>query len=243
MNLYGRNPVIERLRFNPLSVLKIYIQSGLKNTGFIRQRARKFGIPLYVVPKSKIQRIARNTNNQGIIVRVEDYQYAEYDDILLEPPSKRPTLIFLDGLIDPQNLGAILRSLACLGKFAIVLPKHNAVGVTESVLRVASGGDNFVQVVRISNLRKAISVAKEKGYEIVGTIVQGGESLFEKNFSFPLGVVIGSEQKGIRDIMRPLIDSFITIPMAAGTITFNVAQATTLIAYEITKQKKARQKK
>jgi 23S rRNA (guanosine2251-2'-O)-methyltransferase len=243
MKLYGRNPAIERLRFKPQSVAKIYLQEGLKKTGYIRQRAKKFGIPLFTVPKSKVQKIARNANAQGIVLQVEEFFYPDYRDLLEESRSKKRTVIFLDGINDPQNLGVIIRSLACLGRFAIVIPKHKAVAVTEAVLRVAAGGDNFVPVARVGNLRQAVQSAKDEGFWIAGTVVRSGQSIYETAFPFPLGILIGSEQKGIRDIFLPLLDLSITIPMAAETLSFNVAQATTLISYEITKQKREYEQK
>ncbi|MCD4779150.1 MAG: RNA methyltransferase [Candidatus Omnitrophica bacterium] len=243
MKLYGRNPVIERLRFNPNSVIKIYLQEGLRKAGYIRQRAKKFGIPLFTVPKSKIQKIARNANTQGIVMQVEEFFYVEYRQLIEESRAKKRTVFFLDGINDPQNLGSIIRSLACLGKFAIVIPKHKAVAVTETVLRVAAGGDNFVSIARVGNLRQSIQTAKDEGYWIAGSVIRSGQSIYETTFPYPLGVLIGSEQKGIRDVFLPLLDMSITIPMAAETLSFNVSQATTLFCYEIMKQKRAYEQK
>jgi len=140
MKLFGKNPVIERLRTNPSSIKKIYIQQGLEGIGAIRKKAFSAGIPILIVPKSKIIKIARNANTQGVIVDVEGYDYVEFNELLKVSFKKKRNIVFLDGLNDPQNLGAIIRSLACLGRFSIVLPTHKSVSVTEAVLRVASGG-------------------------------------------------------------------------------------------------------
>ena len=240
MRLYGKNSVIERLRANPASVRKIYIEQGFQETAYIYKRAKDKGIPVVSIPRSKMIKIARNLNTQGVLVDTDDFAYERFDDLLDNAAEKRNTLLFLDGLTDPQNLGAIVRSVACLGNFAIVLPTHGSVEITESVLRVASGGDNYVPVAKIGNLVNAIKEAKEKGYTILGAVVKGGQPLYEFKMNFPVGLVIGSEQKGIRDVIRKHLDAEITIPMKMDTLSYNVAHATTIVCYEITRQKKNR---
>ena len=109
--------------------------------------------------------------------------------------------------------------------------------MTESVLRVASGGDNYVPVAKVANLANAIRSAKESGFTIVGAVVKGGSSLRDVVFSFPLGLVVGSEQKGIRDVIRNQLDQEVTIPMSQDTLSFNVAHTTSILCYEIFRQK------
>ncbi|MBF0483183.1 MAG: RNA methyltransferase [Candidatus Omnitrophica bacterium] len=242
MKLYGINPVLERLRVNPKSVKKIYIEQG-QSGGIIQKKATQNHVPFLLVPSTKMQKIGRDKNTQGFMADVEDFQYADYDDVLSNANEKHRTLIFLDELNDPQNLGVMLRSLACLGRFAVILTTHHSVSVTEAVLRIASGGDNYVLISRVANLVNAIKKAKDQGYEIFAADVNEGEILGEKEFPANLGIVIGSEQKGIRDIVLNQVDGKITIPMYAENISFNAAQAMTIIAYEITRQKRQRQKK
>ena len=238
MKLFGKNSVIERLRSDPKSIRKIYIQEGLKETAYIRKKAKPYGIPVYVVPPSKLLKLGRTKNTQGVLVDVEEFNYIPYEELLETAINKKRCPLFLDGLNDPQNLGAIIRSLACLGKFSIVLPTHSSVGVTEAVLRVASGGDNYVPFTKVANLNQAIKSAKDAGFWIAGAVVDKGQSVFNTKLPHPLGLVIGSEQKGIREITRKLLDIELTIPMALGTLSFNVAHATTILCYEITRQKK-----
>lgn len=240
MKLYGKNPVIERIRSNPQSVRRIFVQQGHEDHGFIAQKAKKWGIPVSAVPASQLLKIARNVNTQGIVADVDDFVYASYPELLEMAANKKWVLIFLDGVTDPQNLGAIIRSLGCLGGFAIVLPTKDSVSVTESVLRVASGGENYVQISQVSNLAQAIVKAKNSGFFIAGSVVEEGEDFFTARFDFPLGLVVGSEQKGIRDVIKKHVDLKLTIPMAQNKMSFNVAQATTIFAYEITKQRTKR---
>lgn len=241
MRIYGKNPVIERLRANPKSILKIYIQQGVKDAGYIYKKAKQNGIPVLAVAATKLVKIARGKNTQGVLMDVEDFAYVPYAQLLRQALDKNRCLIFVDELNDPQNLGAVLRTLACLGKFSVVLPTHGCVGITDTVLRVASGGENYVPVAKVSNLGQAIRTAKEEGFEVAGALVGPGASLFETELPHPLALVIGSEQKGIREGIRKLLDLEITIPMAVDTLSFNVAQAATIFAYEITRQKKVYQ--
>lgn len=236
MRLYGKNPVIERLKSNPRSIQKIYVMEGHGEGSYIRQKAKRWGIPVLSVPASKIQKLARDVNTQGLLADIDDYAYVPYDELLTTALEKKQVLVFLDGITDPQNLGAAMRSLACLGGFALVLPTHDSVSVTESVLRVASGADNFIPVARVGNLGQAINTAKKAGFWIAGTVVGEGQDLRESSLPFPLGIVVGSEQQGIRDVIRKLVDMVLTIPMSQPRLSLNVAQAATIFCYEISRQ-------
>src|SRR3989338_5712241 len=152
MKLYGKNSVLERLKSNPESIHRILLEQGHEDHGYIAQKAKKWGIPVAAVPITQIMKLARNHNTQGIIADIDDFVYMSYPELVEQAVEKNKILVFLDGVTDPQNLGAIIRSLGCLGGFAIVLPTHDSVSVTETVLRVASGGDNYVTVSRVSNL-------------------------------------------------------------------------------------------
>ncbi len=237
MKLYGKNPVIERIKSNPQSIRRILIEEGHQDHGYIAQKARKWGIPVSVVLASQLLKIARNLNTQGVVADVDDFAYIPYEDLLDESLKKNGVLVFLDGVNDPQNLGVIIRSLGCLGDFAIVLPTKESVSVTEAVLRVASGGENYIRLSQVSNLGKAVVKARDAGFWIAGSVVQDGEDLMNTKLQFPLGLVLGSEQKGIRDIIKKHLDLKVTIPMAKERMSLNVAQAATIFAYEITKQK------
>lgn len=243
MKLYGKNPVIERLKTNPRSIRKIYLEAGHADAGYVYKKAKKWGIPVIPVPKGKLHKLARNVNTQGLLVEIEEFLYTPYDELLAAALKDRETLFFLDGLNDPQNLGAMIRSLAALGKFSIVLPSHNSVGITETVLRIACGGENYLQVAKVRNLSQAISAAKAAGFWIAGTVVKNGQDLSTTTLPFPLAMVIGSEQKGIRDVLHKQLDIALTIPMAADRLSLNAAHAVSIVAYEVMRQKGQRPRK
>ena len=237
MKLYGKNPVVERLKSNPQSIKKIFLSENFSDAGYIYAKAKKSGIPVFSIPRSQMLKLGRSNNTQGILVEVDDFIYVDYADLLSQARKKNDTILFLDNLNDPQNLGAIIRSVACLGGFSIVLPIKDSVEVTEAVLRVASGGDNYVSIAKVTNLNYAISLAKEAGFWIAGAVIEQGKNLVQTDLSFPLALVVGSEQKGIREIIKKQLDLALTIPMSHPKLPLNVAQATTLFCYEIKKQK------
>ena len=237
MRLYGKNPVIERLKSNPKSIMKIYVQEGQPDSAYIRRKAKQWGIPFLLIPRAQMIKMGQSLNTQGVLVEVEDFIYTPYDDILETAKKKNGSMLFLDELKDPQNLGAIIRSLACLGGFSVVLPLRESVEVTEAVLRVASGGENLMMVAKVTNLAQAIDQAKQQGFWIAGAVTEQGQDLTEISLPFPLSLVLGSEQKGIREGIRKRLDLQLTIPMPQAKLSFNVAQAATIFCYEIIKQK------
>jgi 23S rRNA (guanosine2251-2'-O)-methyltransferase len=240
MKIYGKNPVLERLKADPKTIKRIFVVAGHPEHSYIATKARKYGIPVLVVHPHQMVKMGKSLNTQGLLMDVEDFAYVPFDDLLDIAAAEGITPIFIDSLTDPQNLGAILRTTGSLGGFAVVLPTHDSVQVTDTVMRVACGGENHVRVSRVSNLGQAISKARAKGFCIAGSVVKGGENIYEAKFSFPLGIVIGSEDKGIRDVLQQRLDVKLTIPMARPRMSLNAAHATTIFCYEINKQKKAK---
>ena len=146
----------------------------------------------------------------------------------------------LDRIFDPQNLGAIIRTAACFGKLAVVIPRHKACEVTETVLRVASGGENFTPVAMASNLTKAILEAKEAGFWVVGAVVGDGQDINKVDLPFPLCFVLGSEGQGLRYGVEKHLDVRVRIPMEGAPLSFNVSGACAIFCHEIAKQRAPR---
>ncbi len=235
--LYGRNSVSERLKVNPKSIQHIILDRS-QDVRDIEHLCRPKHIPIRYLTDREFEKISRNIRSQGIIAEVEGFAYSEFDGLFNQPKEKLPTLLFLDNLNDPQNFGSILRTAACFGGFAIVLPKHDSVEITEAVLRVASGGESYVPVAQVTNLSLAISEAKDKGYWITGAVVKAGENLTQALLHFPLGIVIGSEAKGIRQGLLKQLDFTFTIPVLGAQLSLNVAIAAAVFCYEARRQRK-----
>lgn len=237
MKIYGKNPVLERLKANPKSVRVIYVEAGHPEHSYIASKAKKYGIPINVVGEHKMIKLGRTLNTQGLIMEVTDFEYPDYEDILDTAEEEGLTLLFLDGLTDPQNLGAIIRSVGCLGGFVVVLPTHDSVHVTDSALRVACGGDNYVKICKVNNLGQAVEKAKKKGFWIAGSVVKDGQDVRGVQLPFPLGLVVGCEEKGIREVVQQRLDMKLTIPMAHPRMSLNAANAAGMFCYEISKQR------
>jgi len=142
----------------------------------------------------------------------------------------------LDNISDPQNLGAIIRSLACFGRFGVVFPKHDSCEVNETVLHVASGGENYVPISMVTNLSSALIEAKKSGYWISGAMVKGGEDVRQVKLPFPLCLVLGSEGKGLRPGIEKQLELKLSLPMKGAGLSFNVSVACAIFCYEIDRQ-------
>ena len=236
MLLYGRKSVLERLRVNPDSVRKVFMRDKAQMLR-IERLAHKCSIPLERVPARKIESMKRAKNVQGVIARVDRFEYTPYEELLSLPGQEKRSLILLDGINDPQNFGVIIRSLACFGGFALVIPDSGACRVTEAVLHVACGGENYVRIAKVPDLGEALMAAGKQGYWIMGAMINDGESVNSVSMSFPLGLVLGSELEGISPDLERYLDAKVYIPMPGVGLSLNVGMACTVFAHEINRQR------
>ncbi len=236
MKLYGKNPVLERIRANPRSIRKLYLRKRTDLSEVVRE-AKKAGLGFESVDEAWLKRRCPDAHTQGVMAEVEDFEYAPFSTVLNECLDNISVPVFLDGVTDPQNLGSIIRNLACLGGFSLVLPKHGSAYVNETVLRVASGGENYLKIAMVTNIATAVKKAKEKDIAIAGAMVEGGKDILKTNLTFPLAVVIGSEGKGIRPGIQKCLDLKVSLPMRGAPLSFNVAVAASLFCYEINRRR------
>ncbi|MDD5440203.1 MAG: 23S rRNA (guanosine(2251)-2'-O)-methyltransferase RlmB [Candidatus Omnitrophica bacterium] len=234
MYLYGKNSVAERLKVNPRSIRRIFLQNNF-NDHELLGRIRACRIPVENVSEKTLTNMKRADRLQGIVAAVDSYNYTPFEDILGSP--RKYTLCAVDNLNDPHNLGSVLRIAACFGGFAVVIPKHSACEVTDTVIHVASGGENFVPVSMVTNLSTALIEAKQAGYWIAGATVQDGEDITRVKLPFPLCLVLGSEGKGIRHGIDKQLEMRVRIPMEGAALSFNVAMAAAIFCYEIKRQR------
>jgi 23S rRNA (guanosine2251-2'-O)-methyltransferase len=234
MYLYGKNSVLERLKVNPASIEKILLQENF-NAPLVEQLIKENHIAVERLPPAQLAKVKKADNLQGIVAKAQDYQYASLEELLSQ---KKHVLLFLDRIYDPQNLGAIIRTAACFGNFAIVIPKHKACAVTDTVMHVAEGGENYTPVAMVSNLTNAVISAKKSGYWIMGaTVNKNTEKLNKISIPFPSGVVFGSEGEGLRYGVDKHIDIRAQIPMEGAKLSFNVSLACAIFCYEIDRQR------
>ena len=237
MLLYGRVSVLERLRVNPATVKKVLLQDNISLPEIEKETCRN-NIPLERLSGHQLSKIKPAKDLQAVVAKVDKYKYASFDDLLVKAQRKEISLILLDRINDPHNLGAIIRTAACFGGFGIIIPQFNACGVTEAVLHVSSGGDNYVPVAMTSSLSTAILQAKECGCFVAGAQAQGDSMDIDKvSFSFPVVLVLGSEGEGIRYGIQKHLDISVGIPMKGEPLSLNVSVACAIFCHEISKQR------
>ena len=234
MLLYGKNSILQRLKKDPKSIRKIFL-NDIFDDGYILTIVSRKKIPIIRLRRNEFLRLKRADSLQGIVAEVEKFTYTPFRELL--NTDTRLSLIFLDGISDPQNLGSIIRSAACFGEFAVVIPKHSACEVNDTVLHIACGGESYMPVSMVTNISTALIEAKKAGYWIAGSVVSGGEDFSKTKIPFPLGLVLGSEGKGIRKGLQGQLDLKISLPMRAP-LSFNVAVTCAIFCSEIVRQRK-----
>jgi len=236
MYLYGKNSIMERLRVNARSIRKVFLRENCDAPGIIKLLKSK-RIPMKHVNEKKLGRIKHASRLQGIVADVDDFMYSDFEELLRKNPKKKLSFIFLDSISDPHNLGSIIRIAACFGGFAVVIPKHNACEVNDTVMHVASGGENFVPVSMVNNISNVLIKAKDAGMSVVGAVVRDGEDIGGISLPFPVCLVLGSEGKGIRCGIERHLDLRVSLPMRGMSLSLNVAMACAIFCHEINIQK------
>ncbi|MBZ4655244.1 MAG: methyltransferase, TrmH family, group 3 [Peptococcaceae bacterium] len=240
--LFGRNPVLEALRAGR-SVNKILVAEG-SNVGSIKEimaLAREKKVLLQFVDKKQLDNMSQGENHQGIIAYAAPKDYVDWDEILQEARRKEeiPLLLMLDGIEDPHNFGAILRAADAAGVHGVIIPKHRAVPLTAGVAKASAGAIEYVPVARVTNLAQTMEKLKEEGCWIVGADAGANVLHFDADLSGPLVVVMGSEGKGLGKLVKEKCDFLVSIPMLGRINSLNVSVATSIILYEILRQRRA----
>lgn len=233
--IIGKNPVIEALK-SDRDVNKILIAEGSVK-GQMQQvigLAKERNVLVQFVPKKKIDGLVEG-NHQGVVAQVAAYQYAELDDLfrIAEERGEEPFFILLDEIEDPHNLGSIMRTADAVGAHGIIIPKRRAVGLTATVAKASTGAIEYIPVVRVTNMARTIDELKERGVWIAGTDAKGKEDFRKFDGNLPLGLVIGSEGKGMGRLIRDKCDFLIRLPMKGQVTSLNASVAAALLLYEV----------
>ena len=233
--IMGRNTVLEALR-SKRDIHKIWVAEGATK-GQIQQViavAKENKVMIQTAPKKKLDQMVEG-NHQGVIAQVAAYQYAEIDDIfkLAESRKEDPFILLLDELEDPHNLGSILRTADASGVHGVIIPKRRAVGLTATVAKSSTGAIEHIPVARVTNLSRTIEDLKERGVWIAGTDAKGSQDYRLMDGTMPLGIVIGSEGKGISRVIKEKCDFLYHLPMVGHVTSLNASVAASLLMYEV----------
>ena len=230
------NPLLEILRSSPERVNKIFIQQerGPRRIAEVIREAKARGIPCSFVPARQLDKLA--PHHQGAVAEVAPKAYASLEDILAG--SEKPFLVLLDEVEDPQNLGAIVRSAEAAGADGLILPERRSAGLTETVATVSAGALGPLRVARVKNLARTMEDLKRRGIWLVGAEGSAGEPWHAFDYTVPVGIVLGSEGRGLRPVVRKACDKVLAIPMAGRVNSLNVSAAAAVFLFEVVRQRR-----
>lgn len=235
----GRNPVMEAFR-SQKTVDKLFVLDGCQD-GPVRsiiREAHKQDTVIHFVTKERLDQMSETHAHQGVIAVCAAYKYAEVEDILKRAADRgeAPFVFILDGITDPHNLGAIVRTANLAGAHGVIIPKNRAVGLTATVAKTSAGALNYTPVAKVTNLTKTIDELKKEGLWFVCADM-GGETMYRLNLKGPIGLVIGSEGDGVSRLVREKCDFIASIPMHGDIDSLNASVAAGVLAYEIVRQR------
>lgn len=235
----GRNAVLEAYRSGK-TVDKLYVLKDCKDgpVRSILREAEKGGTIVNFVDKERLDHMSTTGKHQGVIAQAAAYNYAEVDDILkiAEDKGEPPFLILLDGIEDPHNLGAMIRTANLVGAHGVIIPKHRAVGLTATVAKTSAGALNYTPVAKVTNLTQTMEELKKKGIWFVCADMSG-DVMYRTNLTGPIGLVIGNEGSGVSRLVKEHCDITASIPMKGDIDSLNASVAMGVLAYEILRQR------
>lgn len=239
LTIEGRNAVLEAFRSGK-PIDKLFVQDGCKDgpVQTIVREAKKRDTIINYVARERLDQMSETGRHQGVIAYAAAYEYADVEDILKAAQDKgEPPFIFLlDGIEDPHNLGAIIRTANLAGAHGVIIPKHRASGLTATVARTSAGALNYTPVAKVTNLAAAIEDLKKQGLWFVCADM-GGEVMYRLNLKGPIGLVIGNEGNGVSRLVREKCDMIASIPMKGDIDSLNASVAAGVLAYEIVRQR------
>ena len=235
----GRNAVLEAFRSGK-TIDKLYVQKGVQDgpiQSIIREAKKKDTI-INFVERERLDQMSEEGHHQGVIANAAAYEYAEVEDMLkaAEEKGEPPFLFLLDGIEDPHNLGAIIRTANLAGAHGVIIPKRRAVGLTATVAKTSAGALNYTPVAKVTNLTATMEELKEKGIWFVCADMEG-ETMYRMNLKGPIGLVIGSEGSGVSRLVKENCDMIASIPMKGDIDSLNASVAAGVLAYEIVRQR------
>ena len=236
--IIGRNAVLEALK-NNREIEKITISKGAE--GSVKQitaKAKERKIPIYFSEKTRMDKQASGGAHQGVIAVVSDYKYCTVDDILKRAADRKeaPFIIILDGLEDPHNLGAIMRTAECAGAHGIIIPKRRSVSVTDTVAKTSAGAVEYMLCAKVTNIAAAIDELKSRGVWVAACDM-GGLPYSEQDLTGAMAIIVGGEGAGVSRLVREKCDFVVSIPMMGKITSLNASNAAAVLMYEVVRQR------
>lgn len=239
--IVGRNPVIEYLQHRARYIEKIWVAEGSSHSRVrhIIAKAQQAGIPVKRCARRELDSIEPSVPHQGVIALVNLTHYSDLPTILAKIQNNKTDslLVMLDGVQDPRNLGAILRTADAANADAVLIPKNRAVGITPAVHKASAGASEHVPIARVTNIARTIDLLKKAGIWVVGSAGDASCAYTDANFKVPLCLVLGSEGGGIRRLVKQKCDYLVHLPMLGRIDSLNVSVAAGILLYEVLRQR------
>lgn len=237
MKVEGRNSVYELLKTNK-EIDKILVQKDLKDEASKRliNIIRSHKIKLQPVDKYVIEKESESKRHQGFIAYVSDYKYFDIDEILEDCYEEDALVVILNEILDPHNLGSIIRVLECAGAKGLIIGKDRSASVNDTVMRISAGALNHLKVARVTNINNAIDTLKDYGFWVYGAEL-GGECIYKSNLTGKICLVIGGEDSGVKRLTKEKCDGIVSIPMNGKVNSLNASVACGIAVYEVIRQR------
>ncbi len=239
--MIGKNPVLEYLKSGK-QVDQLLFHDKIKRNKWmdrVTRLARQKKVKYRFVPRKKLNALAEGANHQGVVAFISPVSYATVDDILAVADKKKekPFIILLDSLKDPHNFGAIIRTAVAAGVHGIIIPKHGSVSITDTVFKTSAGAVAQCVIAKVTNLVQTMEYLKDKGLWFYGAEGSGDRNLYETDFSGAVGLIMGSEGRGMHQKVKEHCDFLVKIPMNKGVESLNVSVSAGLFIYKIFEQR------
>jgi len=238
--LFGRNPVIEALKAGRRRLMALYYESGRGDVGPLQETialALERQVATIARSGEQLSVLCRSDRHQGVAVRAGALPLASLQEVLAACRDRAGLLLILDGILDPQNLGALIRTALCAGVDGVMLTRDRSAPLSAAVSRASAGALEHIRVARVTNLVRAMTTIKASGFWIAGLDRRGGRSLFESDLTGALAIAVGGEDKGLRPLVRQNCDYLLAIPQAGAFNSLNASVAGAVSLYEAFRQR------
>ena len=238
--IYGIHSVAEALKARGRAFAWVGVAKERHDLRLQRvvEEARRQGVAVRFVGRAELDRMAGNNGHQGVVAVTSAKQYNDLDDVIAARRGKHSLLLVLDGIEDPHNLGAILRTADAAGADGIVIPERRAVGVTASVAKSSAGASEYLPIAKVTNIARTLEDLKAKNLWVVGLDERGSQSYETLDYNMDCAIVLGSEGKGVHDLVAKKCDFLVSIPMLGKVSSLNVSVAAGVVLYEIVRQRR-----
>jgi 23S rRNA (guanosine2251-2'-O)-methyltransferase len=237
--IYGINAVAEALKargraFSWVGVAKERSDIRLKR---VIDDCRKVGIPVKFLPRTELDEMAGTGAHQGVVAVTSSKQYSDLDDVVGAKRGEKALIVVLDGVEDPHNLGAILRTADAAGADGVVIPERRAAGVTGTVTKVSAGASEHLPIARVTNIARSLEDLKDHNIWTVGLDERGSQTYDSLDYKMDCAIVLGAEGKGLHDLVAKKCDFLVSIPMLGKVPSLNVSVAAGVVLYEVVRQR------